>query len=29
MVAAETVIGADGLRVQGLPHDKVRALFSE
>ena len=28
MVAAETVVGADGLRVQGMPHDKVRELFS-
>ena len=27
MVAAETVIGADGLRVQGLPHNVVRELF--
>lgn len=29
MVAAETIIGADGLRVQGLPHDMVRELFSD
>ena len=29
MVAAETVIGADALRVQGLPHDRVRELFSK
>ncbi len=29
MVAAETVIGADGLRVHGLPHDRVRELFSK
>lgn len=29
MVAAETAIGADGLRVQGLPHDRVRELFSQ
>ena len=29
MVAAETVIGADALRVQGLPHDQVRELFSK
>jgi len=29
MVAAETVTGADGLRVHALPHDQVRALFSK
>lgn len=29
MVAATTMTGADGLRVQGLPHDKVRVLFAE
>ena len=29
MVAAETVVGADGLRVQGLPHNLVRDLFSK
>lgn len=29
MVAAETVIGADALRVHGLPHDQVRELFSK
>jgi L-aminopeptidase/D-esterase-like protein len=27
MVAAETMVGADGLRVKGIPKDKVRALF--
>jgi len=29
MVAATTMTGADGLRVQELPHDKVRVLFAE
>jgi D-aminopeptidase len=29
MVAATTMTGADGLRVQELPHDKVRVLFTE
>ena len=29
MVAATTMTGADGLRVQELPHDKVRILFAE
>ena len=29
MVAAETVVGADSLRVQGLPHNLVRDLFSK
>lgn len=29
MVAAETMTGADGLRVHALPHDQVRNLFSE
>ena len=29
MVAATTVTGADGLRVHGMPHDSVRALFAE
>jgi D-aminopeptidase len=28
MVAADTVTGADGLRVHRLPHDEVRELFS-
>ena len=29
MVAATTMTGADGLRVQDLPHEKVRVLFTE
>jgi len=29
MVAADTVTGADGLRVHSLPHDEVRELFSQ
>ena len=29
MVAATTVTGADGLRVHGMPHDQVKALFAE
>ena len=29
MVAATTMTGADGLRVQELPHEKVRVLFTE
>ena len=29
MVAATTMTGADGLRVQELPHDKVRVLFAK
>ena len=28
MVAAHTVIGASGLRVEALPEDPVRALFA-
>ena len=28
MVAASTTIGADGLKVEALPHDQVRALFA-
>ena len=28
MVAAETVVGASGLRVRELPEDQVRAIFS-
>jgi D-aminopeptidase len=28
MVAADTMIGIDGLRVKGVPHAEVRALFS-
>ena len=27
MVAADTMVGADSLRVKGIPKDKVRALF--
>ena len=29
MVAAETVIGASGLRVQGIPKEQVRRIFSD
>lgn len=29
MVAAETMIGAEGLRVRALPHDEVRAIFEQ
>jgi hypothetical protein len=28
MVAAETVVGAAGLRVEALPEDEVRAIFA-
>lgn len=29
MVAADTMEGGDGLRVQGLPHDRVRSIFEQ
>ena len=29
MVAAETMIGAEGLRVRALPHDEVRVIFEQ
>ena len=28
MVAARDMVGADGLRIPALPHDKVRALLT-
>ena len=28
MVAAETMVGASGLRVRALPEDQVQAIFS-
>jgi len=29
MVGAETMVGADGLRVQALPHTEVREIFNQ
>ena len=29
MVAARDMVGADGLRMPALPHDKVRALLAK